>query len=223
MRTISAYTSGLVREAGVEPTAEFAAFMDLEPFLEGDPGPLPGRPVALFVGVLERYKAVDVLAAAWRLAAPGVSDATLHVVGRGTLRDVPERLVADLPAQTRWTESLTTPEVARALDESSVLVLPSRSEGLGRVVVEAFCRGRGVVASRVGGIPDIVEDGQTGILVPPGDPEGTRGRARACALGGSRSRRACSAAAGHARWQPWLATPEEYARRIRELVDSVTG
>ena len=179
MRTISAYTSGLVREAGVEPTAEFAAFMDLEPFLEGDPAPLPERPVVLFVGVLERYKAVDVLADAWRLAAPRVPEAALHLVGRGTLRDVPTRLVADLPAQTRWTESLPTPEVARALDEASVLVLPSRSEGLGRVVVEAFCRGRGVVASRVGGIPDIVEDGETGILVPPGDPEGARGRARA--------------------------------------------
>ena len=179
VRTISAYTSGLVREAGVEPTAEFAAFMDLEPFLEGDHVPLPEPPVALFVGVLERYKAVDVLADAWRLAAPRVPEATLHLVGRGTLREVPARLVADLPAQTRWTESLPTPEVARALDGASVLVLPSRSEGLGRVVVEAFCRGRGVVASRVGGIPDLVEDGVTGILVPPGDPEGARGRARA--------------------------------------------
>ena len=69
----------------------------------------PERPAALFVGVLERYKAVDVLAEAWRLAAARVPDATLHVVGRGTLRDVVERLVAELPAQTRWTESLTNP------------------------------------------------------------------------------------------------------------------
>src|SRR5262249_21709291 len=130
----------------------------------------PERPVALFVGVLERYKAVDVLAEAWRRAAPQIPDAVLHVVGRGTLSEVPERLVADLPAQTRWTEALTTPEVARALDDATVLVLPSRSEGLGRVVVEAFCRGRGVVGSRVGGIPDLVDDGVSGALVPPGDP-----------------------------------------------------
>ena len=87
IRTISAYTSGVVRSAGVEPTAEFAAFMDLEPFVESPPAPLPETPAALFVGVLERYKAVDVLAEAWRIVAPRVPEATLHLVGRGTLRE----------------------------------------------------------------------------------------------------------------------------------------
>jgi glycosyltransferase involved in cell wall biosynthesis len=221
VRTISAFTSSLVREAGVEPTAEFAAFMDLEPFLAEEPTPLPDRPTALFVGVLERYKAVDVLAEAWRLAAPRVPQARLHVVGRGALREIPERLVAELPTQTRWTQSLPTADVARALDEATVLVLPSRSEGLGRVVVEAFCRGRGVIGSRVGGIPDIVEDGTTGILLPPGDAE-----ALAAALVRVLTDRGLAERLGkaaHAAVQPWLATPEEYARRIRGLVDDVTG
>jgi glycosyltransferase involved in cell wall biosynthesis len=221
VRTISAYTSGLVRRAGVEPTAEFAAFIDLEPFVETEPTPLPERPVALFVGVLERYKAVDVLAEAWRQAAPRVPDATLHVVGRGTLRDVAQALVRDLPAQTRWSEALSTREVARALDESTVLVLPSRSEGLGRVVVEAFCRGRGVVGSRVGGIPDIVEHDVSGVLVPPEDAN-----ALAEALVRALSDRALAerlGAAGRTEVERWLATPEEYARRIGALVDVVTS
>jgi glycosyltransferase involved in cell wall biosynthesis len=221
VRTISGYTSSLVRGAGVEPTSEFAAFMDLEPFLERGPEPLPERPAALFVGVLERYKAVDVLAEAWRLAASRVPGALLHVVGRGTLSGAPERLVADLPAQTRWTKELTTADVARALDDATVLVLPSRSEGLGRVVVEAFCRGRGVVGSRVGGIPDLVDDGVSGALVPPGDAQ-----ALADALVRALSDRAYAerlGAAAHEAVQPWLATPEEYARRIRELVEAVTG
>jgi starch synthase len=128
--------------------------------------------------------------------------------------------VRDLPAQARWTEALPTPEVARALDDATVLVLPSRSEGLGRVVVEAFCRGRGVIGSRVGGIPDIVDDGVTGLLVPPDDAQAladalvrvVNDRALAARLG----------AAAHDAVQPWLATPEEYARRIRELVDALT-
>jgi glycosyltransferase involved in cell wall biosynthesis len=219
VRTISAYTSGVVRAAGAEPTATFAAFMDLEPFLARPPAPLPERPVALFVGVLERYKAVDVLAEAWRIAASQVPEAMLHLVGRGTLRDVVERLVAELPEQARWTEALPAADVARALDQATILVLPSRSEGLGRVVVEAFCRGRGVVASRVGGIPDLVADGETGVLVPPGDAEALAAalvrvlsdRGLAEGLG-----RAARAAVG-----PWLATPEEYARQIRDLVERV--
>jgi glycosyltransferase involved in cell wall biosynthesis len=221
VRTISAYTSGVVREAGARPTVTFAAFMDLEPFLTPEPAPLPERPLALFVGVLERYKAVDVLAEAWRLAAPQVPVATLHVVGRGTLRDVPQRLVADLPDQTRWTEVLPTRDVARALDEATVLVLPSRSEGLGRVIVEAFCRGRGVVASRVGGIPDLVTDGDTGVLVPAGHAE-----ALAEALVRLLSDRELAkrfGAAARVAVEPWLATPEEYARQIRDLVEQVVG
>jgi glycosyltransferase involved in cell wall biosynthesis len=219
VRTISAYTSGVVRAAGAEPTATFAAFMDLDPFLAGPPAPIPERPTALFVGVLERYKGVDVLADAWRLAAPRLPGAMLHVVGRGTLREVPERLVAELPDRTRWTESLSTPEVSRALDEATVLVLPSRSEGLGRVVVEAFSRGRGVVASRVGGIPDLVADGENGLLVPPEDPE-----ALADAVVRVLSDRELAerlGAKGCTTVEPWLATPEEYARQIRDLVERV--
>jgi len=221
VRTISAYTTGLVREAGAEPTATFAAFMDLEPFLETPPAPLPATPAVLFVGVLERYKGVDALADAWRRAAPLVPGATLHLVGRGALRGVAEQLVADLPEQTRWTESLPTPAVARALDEASVLVLPSRSEGLGRVVVEAYCRGRGVVGSRVGGIPDIVVDGRTGLLVPPADPA-----ALAEALVRVLTDRALAERLGaEARLavEPWLATPEEYARQVRDLVERVVS
>ena len=217
VRTISGYTSRVVRSARVEPSATFAAFMDLEPFLAEPPAQLPDRPTALFIGVLERYKAVDVLADAWRLAAPRVPGALLHVVGRGTLAEVPARLLAELPEQTRWTEALPTPEVAHALDDSTVLVLPSRSEGLGRVVVEAFCRGRGVVGSRVGGIPDLVEDGESGLLVPPEEPA-----ALADALVRVLSDRALAerlGAAARVAVEPWLAAPEEYARQIRDLVE----
>jgi len=102
-----------------------------------------------------------------------------------------------------------------------VLVLPSRSEGLGRVIVEAFCRGRGVVGSRVGGIPDLVADGETGLLVAPGDA-----RALADAIVHALDDRAVAVRLGtaaRAAIDPWLATPEDYARRVRELVDTVCG
>jgi glycogen(starch) synthase len=103
------------------------------------------------------------------------------------------------------------------MDESTFLVLPSRSEGLGRVIIESFTRGRPVVATRVGGIPDLVEHGVNGLLVPPGDPQrladamvsvfSDRGLAQRLAAG-------ATAAAGALRW-----TPDEYASRVRRLVE----
>jgi len=207
VRTVSPFTAALVREVGVEPAADFPAYMDLEPFTR-PAEPLPERPLALFVGVLEAYKNVDGLAEAWRLAAPRVPEASLHVVGKGARADVVRAL------GVRWDEELTSAEVARALDEAWVLVLPSRSEGMGRVLVEAFCRGRGVVGSRAGSIPNLVADGVSGILVDSTDE-------LADALVQVLSDRALAerlAAGARGAAAPWLQTPDEYARRVRELV-----
>lgn len=215
VRTVSPYTTGLVRDVGLEPEDVFPAFMDLDPFL-GPPRPLPERPQALFVGVLELYKNVDGLADAWRLAAPRAKGAALRIVGSGTRTDVVERLVAELPEQATWTPQLETDEVAAALDEATVLVLPSRSEGMGRVVVEALCRGRPVVATRVGGIPDLVRDGVNGILVEPGDTAALADALLQILTDREGAERLAASARGSA--EPWLATPEEYAARLLEAV-----
>jgi glycosyltransferase involved in cell wall biosynthesis len=84
-------------------------------------------------------------------------------------------------------------------------------------VIEAFCRGRPVVGSRAGGIPDIVEDGVSGVLVPPDDPH-----ALADALVRVLQDRALLerlAEGARASAEPWLQTPEEFARRMLELVE----
>jgi len=214
VRTVSPFTSGLVRELGIQPAGEFPAFMDLVPFT-GEPAALPERPVALFVGVLEAYKNVDGLAAAWRLAAPRLPDATLHIVGKGSRADVVEALTRE--PGVRWDRELIPEDVAAALDGAWVLVLPSRSEGMGRVLVEAFCRGRGVIGTRAGSIPDLVEDGVSGVLVQPDDP-GALADALVRVLS-DRSLAERLGAASHAAAGPWLQTPQEYARRIKELVE----
>ena len=219
VRTVSGFTSRLVRAKGVEPTATFPAYMDLAPFLETAPLRFPVQPRALFVGVLERYKAVDVLADAWRSLAPRLPGAELRLVGVGPLEDIVAALVADPGLRVSWTPRLATAGVARALDEATLLVLPSRGEGMGRVVVEAFCRARPVVGTDAGGIPDLVENGVSGLLVPPDDAEALAGalervlsdRELATRLG----------AGAHAASRAWSATPEEFAARMRDLVDRV--
>lgn len=209
VRTVTDFTTELVRAEGVEPAATFPAFMDLEPFL-GDPTPLPDRPVALFVGVLELYKGIDVLAEAWPRVAGRVPGAELRIVGRGsrasTVRELARR------ADVTWTERLSTEEVARALDSATCLVLPSRGEGMGRVVVEALCRGRPVVGSDSGGIRDLVTDGQNGVLVATGDAE-----ALADALAHVLQKPGPLSANARASVERFVATPEEYAERVRAL------
>jgi glycosyltransferase involved in cell wall biosynthesis len=213
VRTITDFTTGLVRAEGVEPAATFPAFMDLEPFL-GEPEPLPERPAALFVGVLELYKGIDVLAAAWPHVAERVPGAELRLVGRGSRHDIVEEL--GRRADVRWREELSTEQVARELDRATCLVLPSRGEGMGRVVVEALCRGRPVVGSDSGGIRDLIVDGDNGVLVRTGDPA-------ALADGLARVLSAPEAFAARARpsVEPFLATPEEYAERVRALAASL--
>ena len=162
---------------------------------------------------------MHVLADAWRRVASALPDVQLHVVGRGREHTVVERLVRDLPQRATWDDWLPSDRIAAALDGATALVLPSVSEGLPRVAMEAFARGRGVVGSRAGGIPDIVEDGVTGILVPPGDAE-----ALAQALMRVLSDRALAqslADGARADAARWLQTPEQFAARMRALVDEM--
>lgn len=220
VRTISDFTSGLVRGLGVEPSAVFPAFVDLSVFRERPPQPLPARPRLLFVGVLERYKNVDGLVAAWRLAAARVPGARLVLVGRGRLAPLVERLVAEVPGQTEWRTELPQEEIADALDASTALVLPSRSEGLPRIVMEAFCRGRPVVGTRAGGIPDLVVDGVNGLLVEPGDTAAlAEAMVRVLADAELAARLAEGATAGAADGR-WIQTAEEFAERMRALVET---
>lgn len=211
IRTLSPFTTALVRSYGREPDGEFPAFLDRDVYLSSSPAPLPETPCALFVGVLERYKGFDTLAAAWPRVAEAVPHAGLHVVGRGTLAPLARALDA------RWTESVDAAGVAAAMDAATLLCLPSRAEGYGRVVVEAMCRGRATVGGDAGGIPDLVEDGVTGLLVPPGDPA-----ALADALVsvlGSRETAERLGASARRKGEESMPTPAEYAARVAALVE----
>jgi colanic acid/amylovoran biosynthesis glycosyltransferase len=219
VRTVSTQTTGLVEALGVRPAAIFPSYVDAEAFLARPPASLPDRPRAVFVGVLERYKAFDTLVEAWRLAAPQVPGAVLHLVGDGTMRDRAESLLADLPAQTEWATRLTAEEVSAAMDDSWLVCLPSRSEGLPRVALEAACRGRAIVGGNRAGIPDVVEEGANGLLVDPDDAE-----AIAAALVRILSDRALAerlGAVARRTGEAWGVTPEQYGAKVLALVSNL--
>jgi glycosyltransferase involved in cell wall biosynthesis len=172
VRPVSDFLATLARDAGYRgPLDQFIAFSDYATFLEHPIVPVPKLPHAVFVGVLERYKAVDVLLDAWPEVLRDTPGARLTIVGTGSLlAELRERIGSEELAQSvRMLPPMPRPELRCLMDASSCLVLPSRSEGLGRIVVEAMARARPVVASRVGGIVELVEDGTTGRLVAPDD------------------------------------------------------
>lgn len=123
----------------------------------------------LFVGRLHRQKGVDTLVRAVPLLPPGCP---VTLAGDGPERGALRRLAAELGVadRVRVTGFLPHREVPRLLAAAQVAVLPSRYEELGTALVEAMAAGRPVVASRVGGIPELVRDGVDGLLVPPEDP-----------------------------------------------------
>jgi glycosyltransferase involved in cell wall biosynthesis len=130
---------------------------------------LPEGPLAVAVGRLEGVKGHAHLLDAWPAVIARHPGASLAVLGEGSrsgsLNDGIER--ASLRTRVLLLgERPALPYIAAA----DVLVHPSLSEGMPNVVLEAMALGTPVVATRVGGTPEVVTDGQTGLLVPPGDP-----------------------------------------------------
>lgn len=174
VRVIGDFTERLVRDVGYRgPMDRFVAFGDLHRFMMPVPTVMTDEPRAVFVGALEPAKSVDVLIEAWRIVAQRVPGARLSLAGDGSRREALERqaTLAGLGDSVRFEGAVSRNDVRDLLDRSRVLVLPSRSEGLGRVILEAFARARPAVATRVGGIPELVIEGETGLLVSPENPE----------------------------------------------------
>jgi D-inositol-3-phosphate glycosyltransferase len=143
---------------------------------------LGGRRVILFVGRLQRLKGPDVAVRSFAEAARRrpdlLDDAALVLVGgpsgpgdpmaeMGRLRRLAARVgVAD---RIRFVEPVPHDELPSLYAAADVLLVPSRSESFGLVALEAQACGVPVLASAVGGLPYVVEDGETGFLLPPGD------------------------------------------------------
>jgi glycosyltransferase involved in cell wall biosynthesis len=138
-------------------------------FVHPDPGVSSGRGrYALFVGRLFPEKGLDTLLAAWkRLATP----VPLKIVGEGPMADRVVEACQVLPEVT-WLGRQTMAQVSALMGEARYLVFPSTwYEGLPRTIIEAFAKGIPVVASNLGAMSTLVEDGRTGMHFAAGDPE----------------------------------------------------
>jgi glycosyltransferase involved in cell wall biosynthesis len=138
-------------------------------FVDSDPGIGSGRGnFALFVGRLVEEKGIGTLLAAWsRLSVKP----KLKIIGDGPLAPAVANAAAAI-REIEWLGPRSKEEVTGAMAEASVLILPSTwYEGFPLVIAEAFAAGLPIIASRIGGLAEVVSDGQTGWLVSPGDPD----------------------------------------------------
>jgi len=171
-------------EARVLPYAVGKTFMvtpgvDTAVFVPHDP-PEPGVqiPSVLYVGRIERssaWKGIEHLMKAFALVLQELPEAELVLAGGGDAvgehRSSAARL--GIGERVRFRGLLTGPALVKAYHQASVVVLPSttEAESFGMALLEAMACRKPVVASNVGGIPFVVDDGGDGFLVPPGDPQ----------------------------------------------------
>jgi glycosyltransferase involved in cell wall biosynthesis len=193
-RTLARHTTRLIAvgpqvrddlvELGVAPAEKFAVIrlgIDLDQRVLAGTGRaelrrLFGVPEDRFVvgwiGRMTGIKRVpDLIDAFARIRARGV-EATLCLVGDGPDRDAAERLAHERGVVRDVLFVGYQRDVAPYYSMFDVLMLASANEGTPVVAIEALAAGRPVVSTRVGGVPDVVSDGETGLLVPEGDVEG---------------------------------------------------
>ena len=131
----------------------------------------PSEPRLLCVGRLIPIKGHLVLLRALAQARARVPGVTLAVAGRGPLEPALKTYARALGLEGAVDFLGFVSPVQKAIEDAAIVVVPSLGEGFGMVALEAMERARPVIVSAVGGLPEIVVDGETGIVVPPGDAE----------------------------------------------------
>jgi glycosyltransferase involved in cell wall biosynthesis len=194
---------------------------------------VPGR--ILFVGRLRPMKGVDTLLRAFaklpapqpsprlRLAGSGELPASLRIVGDGELRSRLEHLAHDLGIADRvtFTGYVPIPKVYEEFAQAEIFCSLSRHEALGNVFLEAQAAGCAVLGTAIEGIPEVVLDGQTGILIPCDDIHGARRALESLLRSSSLREKLSSAAVLHAKQYDWGVIAERYERLYAQFVAEV--
>lgn len=162
------FSMDILARRGLKPDA-----MTLVPLSMGDPSPEPApvgeEPEVLFFGKIRPYKGIDTLVRAAEILFDSLPRARLTIAGEGDLSPYlkgmrrPENF-------TLINRVIGEDEVSPLVRRSRVVVLPYSSATQSGVIPVAYAEGRPVVVTRVGSLPEMVEDGVTGLVVPPDDP-----------------------------------------------------
>jgi len=127
------------------------------------------------VGALDEHKDHRTFLEAARRVHEERTEAFFVIVGSGPLEAELKALASELGLEDRVVFTGFREDAEKIIASLDVFAFSSRMEGLGTVVLDAFSLGVPVAATRAGGIPEMVEEGETGLLSPPGDPEGLAG------------------------------------------------
>lgn len=149
----------------------FSAKPDGEPALREKWAIPPDAPVVGSITRLVPVKGLDVLLRAAKLVISHKPETRFVLVGKGVLRDELVRQAAELGIEKNVIFTGEQIRVADFYAMFDLFVLSSRSEGLGNVLLEAMQFGAPIVATRVGGVPELIHDGETGLLVESESPE----------------------------------------------------
>ena len=147
-----------------KPSANIFDFVDLRDFVPRSP-----QKLVQLVGFPYHVKGVDVMIEAFLKVAPRFPDWHLKIIG---YYPDPTEVLSKINGHPRihLEASMPRPKLAREMGASGIFVLPSRTEAMGRVLLEAASCGRPRIGTYVGGIPTVIQHDVDGLLVPPGDP-----------------------------------------------------
>ncbi|MCI4336093.1 MAG: glycosyltransferase [Thermoplasmata archaeon] len=209
---------------GYRPALHLPSFARIpEPVRRAAP-PLPAAgtpPTVGFIGRLDWYKGLQDLVPAFAILRKSVPDARLDIAGDGPSRPGLEALAARLgvDGSVQFRGRLIGPEKEAWFQNVHVLAVPSNMwENFPLVALEGLVRGRPVVATQIGGIPDIVDEGETGYLVPIGGP--TQLAARLSELLRDSALASKMGELGRARVLERF-TPEKHVERLLAVYDAV--
>jgi glycosyltransferase involved in cell wall biosynthesis len=230
LRGVSSSTSEQLRRlGGRQPLVQFLAWTDLDVFATAE-APESGRHRGdiLFAGVIARVKGLHHLVRAFARLAADVDGIRLVIAGREADATYAAHIRAEVQAaglteRVAFVGAVTQQRLAGLMAACRVFVLPSLSEGLPRAVVEAMATGAPVIASRVGGVPELIANDDTGWLVPAGDEDALGHRLRwvlanpeAAERVGARARAAVSARFSTQHWFDGYARILAAAAELRE-------